>query len=309
MKKFKLDLVVKLKNGKISVRNDGDIQDLKDLLKYCCYNDTAVIYKAYTYFWIYKDAWILGHNNLPEVSINDFIEEEFMLPKMCCVKITKENKETFRNNNIESMPYVDGVIERYFCTNDYKFIYHSPDIYGTEITFEQFKKYILKQEIMEKKIIGYKLKKEVYYINGREKYFYNGIVNIGFIHDVNDFNAENINKSIKNLNDGHEVIKNFKAAGVLDLWFEPIYELKEQIYYFGQFKVTIKKEGIFHKNERITNFVEEICNKFVLNTYLNAFNHNYVLSSIKFSKTGCENHETDLTQWKEVLDIYNKMIN
>lgn len=68
------------------------------------------------------------------------------LPKHWCVKFTEENKEVFRNNTFEPVIYVDGVIGRYFCGEDYRFKYHSATVYGTEITFEEFKHLVLKQE-------------------------------------------------------------------------------------------------------------------------------------------------------------------
>ena len=80
----------------------------------------------------------------------------------------------------------------------------------TLITLEQFKKHFLKEEQMERKIVGYKLIKpeyegalkniQPYWCKGLyEKEGYNVVINSGAYHE-------------------------FKKAGVLDLWFEPVYK-------------------------------------------------------------------------------------
>ena len=80
----------------------------------------------------------------------------------------------------------------------------------TLITLEQFEKYVLKEEQMEKQIVGYKLIKPEY--EGALK-------NIQpqwnkKIHEEKGYNVA--------INSG--VYYDFKKAGVLDLWFEPVYE-------------------------------------------------------------------------------------
>ena len=80
----------------------------------------------------------------------------------------------------------------------------------TQITLEQFKKHFLKEKTMKKEIIGYKLIKPEY--EGALK-------NIQpqwnkKIHEEKGYNVA--------INSG--VYYDFKKAGVLDLWFEPVYE-------------------------------------------------------------------------------------
>ena len=78
----------------------------------------------------------------------------------------------------------------------------------TEITFEQFKKHVLKQEDMDKEIIGYKLKESC------KQYF-----------DAVDIIArEFIISEQMTIEEYPTVIKRLDKAGVLDLWFEPVYE-------------------------------------------------------------------------------------
>jgi len=77
-----------------------------------------------------------------------------------------------------------------------------------EITFEQFKKYVLKKETMEKKIIGYKLEE------GCEKY-------LPVLDKISSAFSVTRNYYIEV---GCIYYDDFKEAQVLDLWFEPIYE-------------------------------------------------------------------------------------
>lgn len=94
-----------------------------------------------------------------------YLEEEFVLPEKWCIKrdahsdkvitdwFNKKSNYNFHIGNIK-FPYVffpieGGLLSSSLNHKGYK-----------EITFEQFKKYILKQETMKKEIIGYKLIKE-----------------------------------------------------------------------------------------------------------------------------------------------------
>jgi len=95
----------------------------------------------------------------------------------------------------------------YYVTNDGK--YRSEISTGyTEITFEQFKEHVLKQKLMGKEIIGYKLIKPEYSTAALK------------IMDVR-WGEPKYTVLVKSL------IKKLKDAGVLDLWFEPIYKEKE----------------------------------------------------------------------------------
>jgi hypothetical protein len=105
----------------------------------------------------------------------------------------------------------------------------------TEITFEQFKQYVLKENNMNKEIIGYKLVKPKYTTATRR------IINCDPKYDHFGINTLN----------GEGDIKLLKQAGVLDLWFEPVY--KED-------KTLPKINGYEGKLE--TNFVVYGCAKF-----------------------------------------------
>lgn len=109
--------------------------------------------------------------------------------------------------------------------------------------------------------------------------------------------------------DMKKAFKKLEKAGVLDLWFEPVYKSQEEVYNMGGFNLTIKPEGIFHKNENITKFVKEMIEKFTSTSFQFFSFGGYQANAkeILFSKTGCESSETRLSQWKAVYEIYKKM--
>lgn len=99
--------------------------------------------------------------NFFQIPVSEFIRlgiiDEFVLPEKWKVLRTKDNykiiNEWFVKNGYGN-PFISYA---YIGINRYKNNYHSEDsqlIDYTEITFEQFKKYVLKD--MDKKIIGYK---------------------------------------------------------------------------------------------------------------------------------------------------------
>ena len=85
-------------------------------------------------------------------------EEEFVLPEKWCLKITKENLDfckSLENNELKfhkNYPYSIGGYYSPIPNKDCNGFINIPENY-TEITFEQFKKYVLKEEIVEEKVI------------------------------------------------------------------------------------------------------------------------------------------------------------
>jgi len=77
-------------------------------------------------------------------------EPEFVLPEKWCIKVTDESRDII-NINRNKIGYGNiSIIYKYATCFNYAGNY---DIYGTEITFEQFKKYVLKEETVEEKVI------------------------------------------------------------------------------------------------------------------------------------------------------------
>ena len=137
-----------------------------------------------------------------------YLKEEFILPVKWCIKDCKKVTEYGAKRFHHKMGNIWE--DAYLCIDESsgKYNYLKKKYNYTEITFEQFKKYVLKNNNMEnnKQIIGYKLIKEEYreaaYKIANVSCFFNGMV---------DF-EENC-----------YIEKNLKEAGVLDLWFEKVY--------------------------------------------------------------------------------------
>lgn len=106
-----------------------------------------------------------------------------------------------------------------------------------EITIEQFIKHVLSQEVMEdKEIIGWKLKEDC---KQYEQAALKIINSSGFYNFTERYNFET-----NSYNESY-----FKKAGVLELWFTPVY--KEKTLQFGGYDV------IF---EKVTSGVRITCN-------------------------------------------------
>lgn len=102
------------------------------------------------------------------------------------------------------------------------------------------------------------------------------------------------------------IINKLKELNVLDVWCIPVYKEKSEVVDMGKFSLTIKDKKVFHKNEEITEFVRNISNNIVEKFSIpsNNGNRTIVIKEVIFSKTGCEDSETTLSQWKAV---YNKI--
>ncbi len=185
--------------------------------------------------------------------------DEFVLPEKWCILRNKDN-HVIINNYLNRLSGFNGAFDnRYYIYLESSI----PSKYGapscipegyTEITFEQFKKYVLKENDMttkvEKKLIGYKLIKPEY---AQIAKYISGLSNPSG-HQVLELGHWNMS------------ISAWKKAGVLDLWFEPVYEedFKPKTFEIGSEKlpVTINKgsldiDGIKFVISDINKIVEE----------------------------------------------------
>jgi hypothetical protein len=172
--------------------------------------------------------------NKKELSFEEFkqryIDKDFVLPEQWCVRDCEE-VALYAHEKWGCGNYISP--DRYYHGGGYEFYdYYIHEGY-TEITLEQFKKYVLKQDDMkEKKIIGYKPKD----INCFEyaKNFAKNYTAYGY--DEGYSNVRIIAPSC-----GHYQF--FKEAGVLDLWFEPVYEEEKKLPKICGY------DGVFKKND------------------------------------------------------------
>lgn len=224
-----------------------------------------------------------------EIINHFFAKEEFVLPEKWYMKGT--NKMSSLRDTIKFPNELIGFyIGYYYYIHDNSIVYSLKKPEGIEITFEQFKKYVLKQETkMEKKIIGYKAP---YAVNTKVN---KGSIYIPFVDNI-------------------YVVKDKRAAGpeytlskyIVETW-EPVYEEEIKIVRMGGengFNLTITNDKVFHNNEDITSFVVNIINNTAkLNVNYNlSSKHYFVVKDMIFSRTGCEKVETKLSEW---IDVYN----
>lgn len=300
-------------NGKVALEWENDkAEKINKFFKQCTkYNDKANGYNKY-YVALrlsIKGAWS-GRNStdLPIVKIDDIImEEEFILPSKWAIKSTPSIGEELNKyaTKITKRNYRND--EGYFHFPDYKYLCCTGaklETDYTEITYEQFLKYVLKME--QKKIIGYKLIKPEY------------LEAIKNITDFQTFKFTDIERdgkwAVRVIPQPSACYRTLEKAGVLDIWFTPVFEPekpKEKVISMGEFSLTVKSEGIFHKSENITEYVERINTwwKNVMNEgNLKFGNKNYDFlipaSNITLMKTGCENKQSNLNSWLTVWKEY-----
>lgn len=148
--------------------------------------------------------------DIPVYTFEQFKEmylDEFILPEEWCVKADKYNYDSIFKWACFSWNWCEDI----FVTSKGTWCREKPENF-IEIKFEQFKKYVLKEDNMEnKKLIGYKLIKP-YYKKAALK-----------ICDT-VANWENSLKEYDISIDQKNYINKLQDAGVFDLWFEPVYE-------------------------------------------------------------------------------------
>jgi hypothetical protein len=164
------------------------------------------------YAYTGKDIYEKNYKEYKIITFEEFLEEEGLweLPERWFILITDENRSI-----LNDWKKTTGRRDDLF---DYRYTLVGYDGGGgytgwgyslyPEITFEQFKKYVLKQNNMEEKeIIGYKLKEDC-------KQYEEAALKI----------MDTRWGDPKYLVTVDSVIDKLKKAGVLDLWFEPVYK-------------------------------------------------------------------------------------
>jgi hypothetical protein len=227
----------------------------------------------------------------------DLVNDEFIVN---CIDNTKEERQLvykflvdnrnydklyLRNNHNVIICNKEGGDSNYNSLENAKEVYPEYKVY----TFNEFKQKYLN---INKEIIAYKLIKPEFRkaVNSILDKIGNILRQDGITEDYNTHNL-------------------LKEAGVLDLWFEPVYKKekpKEIIYNMGSFELKITKEGIFHKIENIIVFVENLCD-FYSNLPSKFSGHYCTVDEITFKKTGCEQNITKANDWFKVYEQYKNL--
>lgn len=149
----------------------------------------------------------------------DQIEFDFVLPKKWYVKATRENESILREwrggNHTGWEENLVMISDMCWCETE--------EVKGyTEITFEQFKQYVLKESNMEEEIEGYKIK-DIKYVNATKALLEDSKNNNWWeTHAANNLNERGWN--FAEGNNDFAIAQILREAGVLDLWFEKVYK-------------------------------------------------------------------------------------
>ena len=242
-KKERFELIYsieEIKNGKFAVEIDNESN-----WKKCnsVFGFTTKYYPKQKYYGKggFASLDYFKKNNYTIIKFNQIeFMEEFVLPETWFIKSTPENYEVIKKWLIENDH--SGSNWCFYSSNDNRYLTyrftHSEDCDyliskgGSEITFEQFKKHVLKENNMSNKtIIGYKLIKPEY----REAVF--SISNLANIETFEHYKSLECSSNIEGYD---KAIVKLQNAKVFNLWFEPIYK-KEEEYKVGDY-ITVTKE-------------------------------------------------------------------
>lgn len=166
------------------------------------------------------------------------IDKEFVLPKRWCIKITKENLEFCKSLYNNELGY--GKEYNYTIGGFYSSIESYLDCYGTsevndrvEITFEQFKKYVLKKDMKEE--VKYEVGKW-YKTKINNKIYYGKFLRIG---PRNNFVASEF---AMNLNKISSYIYHFEPSYI---WEEiPLSEIQQYLPEGHSDKIKVEKRSV-----------------------------------------------------------------
>ena len=230
-----------LRNGDCAVINDGTKEELQKVLRAAEGKQCKEYYGDFDtkYYWngnMFWNNFNYKPKNLPTQSVKDFLTQlEFPKDDFGVIVDNGNGKEIIDllvECGFENWRNLDN----HLCDGDYYFInkgdnaldittrMHPPFKNPTSRTFTLAELKTLKQNNMkEKEIIGYKLVKEEYY---------KAMCSIGDERlcsaDINGTDAWYQKYGYLKLAASHS-IRNLKKAGVLDLWFEPVYREEKQL--------------------------------------------------------------------------------
>ena len=263
---------------------------------------------TYVLDWRYDGITNIGGDHFAKSDLEHY-EEEFVLPK--CWFVLYDTREEFDIINKfydkNWVYYTQGNTNGYHNNGDDQT--HTNNWVGSfsskeellkngyiQITFEQFQKYVLKEKEMEKKIIGYKLNgkvevEKVAYLLGCASTERDGM----FFWETHF--------------DGLTFLK-AKELGILDSWFEPVYEEEEQIIKMhssnkGMFEIEVVDGKAYYRpeNKELSKaWVASIIDVFDNKVY-GLYEVPYIVSAqIKEVKVGCM-EGTRREDWMKVYDL------
>lgn len=116
--------------------------------------------------------------------------------------------------------------------------------------------------------------------------------------------AKLINLGDRNFDINSIVCDKLREAGVLDLWFAPVYKSYEKFIKMGDaFDLRVTSKGIYHNSENITDYVSSVV-YWYKNIPTKFSKYDFIVDDVILSKTGCEVEKTSIKEWIAVWKEY-----
>ena len=264
---------------------------LKDFISYGVRNVGPIVYilaeksdYCDTNYYMFKESDIIQLTKE-----QGMIEEGVILPERWYIQTTQEDNSIICDWFDKTFDVItDRSIGNYYTSTGKGRMYYATNLLKelkdyTKITFEQFQKYVLKQDIMEKEVIGYKLLKDM---PGAKA---------GCIGNINSDNSVTFRFDDKNLNPIYYDLSFVKKDSD---WFAPIYKDLTPIIIINGY------EGKFYEN-----YVEFGCAKIskLLFTELyrsGAFHESHTFGNKEITSVTIGNGTFNRDQIKEIAEYY-----
>jgi hypothetical protein len=119
--------------------------------------------------------------------------------------------------------------------------------------------------------------------------------------------AKLIDLGDRNFDINSRVCDKLREAGVLDLWFTPVYKSYEKSIKMGNknplfntsfisFTLKVTSKGIYHNSENITDYVSSVV-YWYKNIPIKFGKYDFIVDDLILSKTGCEVEKTSIKEW------------
>lgn len=233
--------------------------------------------------------------------------KDFLLPEKWSIKITEENFSvltSYYNKQCNTNLY-DALFINYYLhshnhedesitdnSNDLQTSFTSHDSYFPEISFDVFKEFILNNNEMDKKIIGYKCPTDLY----------GGQVKAGTIFKSTSSSPTTTPIYIAVDGKGNIIKSHFELPKEIVETWEPVYKEEVALYVVRhdvskEFVVTIKKDGIHMDGKLIFNITD-------LNYIIDNFDN-----VIKYTGYTIKTHSIDIGCRKNIsLEVLREIV-
>ena len=279
-------------NGNWCIRGGSELQNYLKTVKFEEKGDTIGWNSELYYTFTINNQWVYDEDIKAQIITLDYYKENILkmkktnLPEKWYIKGSKELKSFLQSSqNKIRWNAVSGDAPGwgYYINNDWtavRIINFSQDY--QEISLESYKESLIDSK-EERSIIGYKCPTDLF----------GGLVK-------RDSLFTKITDSYGPL--GTPVARLELPKEIVETW-EPVFKSEEKVISVGgKFNVTIKNNQVWYGSDNITDFVLEMLS---MSELFKFGSYQVQVADIIWKRTGCQNVETKLSDWKEV---YKEMI-